>query len=779
MENNSPKIRVTFTSDWHIGTGTGIPGDIDRLIIRDADGFPCIPAKTLNGIWRDAMEMMTDRWGGDWNKWVDFIFGIQPNAIKKAELKTRLEKNDKTYSFSELDLQPARISKRLRDKIGGDERLKQALTFVKSGIKIDDKSGTAQENHLRFEEMARSGTVLETDFTLQTEDETAKALLVLSATLVERLGGKRRRGAGKCEFTVDHLMSKAEAFEHLKSLEGTEIPIPIETVTDTDDFDFENSEKSNEWQTVEYKLTIHTPISIVTAVLGNVSESLDFIPGTYLLPHITKNLTQQIRSAAANGDLQVSPATVAINGKRGLPVPKVLAKEKVKRYTADESGNLNSLQPIYNRLIQKLEKEMPQTKPVRSGYVENLNETGKLTLFEENLKTLLIHNTVEDEKQRPTSEVGGVFSREAIKAGTIMLGEIRWKNSLKLDNLSNLNGSVRLGTSKKDDYGLAEFTIDEKPQKAESKAVKTDKLYVYLESDVLLRNKNLRQTNLVKNLAETLGEKLEVKLKESKSDGLLSSLIQVRRIESWHVGWGFPRPTLTAMAAGSCVVFDIKGELDEAKIKETEVAGIGERRGEGYGRICFNPPLLMAEIKSWKEGINENSGDSGGEGELSDVEKKFAELIELTAWREELKIAALKTANDAKKRNEIFGFDADKDSPPMAQIGNLRAVISRVREFKDKDLVLSWLEHLKATKNRREKWSGSSLKSIEDLFTTDKKVWEHLEANWNEIAELLTNKEQMQKKLWAEAVRTLFYACQHAHKRTLEKETKTQGAANG
>src|SRR5438128_1661025 len=127
------RIRLRMESDWHVGSGMGRPGNIDRLIVRDSDGLPFVPAKTLRGILRDAM------------------------------------------------------------------------TFVKPGVKIDRRSGHAQTDFLRFEEMARVGTVLEAECRLTVSEELcelASALLIASARLVERLGGKRRRGPGRCRLEI-------------------------------------------------------------------------------------------------------------------------------------------------------------------------------------------------------------------------------------------------------------------------------------------------------------------------------------------------------------------------------------------------------------------------------------------------------------------------------------------------------------------------------------------------------------------------------------------------
>lgn len=794
-DNSQGKIVLTFESDWHVGTGTGIPGSTDKLIFRDADGFPSVPAKTLNGIWRDAMERLCDGLGNGWEKWVEFIFGNQP-ALRGADPTI-------TPFQSNLTVQPARISANLRKAIGDDKegkKLKQALTFIKAGIAIDNQSGTAKENCLRFEEMGRSGTVLEAEFDLQTENETAKALLVLSAELIERIGGKRRRGAGKCKFLIVGLMSKDDAIAHLETFADGGVPdIPIIDKT-SNDFDLEKANDSTEWQTLEYKLTLQTPVSIVTAVLGNVSESLDFIPGTYLLPHVTKNLAN-VRSAVANGNFQISAAMIEIDERRGFPIPKVFAQEKMKK------------EIVYNRLLKDLKGEK-QTKPIREGYISSLS-SNTLSIAA-TPQTLLIHNTVDDQVQRPTSDVGGVFSREAIKAGTVLRGEIRWKNGIVKDdfNFKDLNGYVRLGTSKKDDYGLADFEVFEKETDRKNERKFEKQLVVYLASDVLLRNDNLRQTNLVedlkKELEKTFGEgtlksydelfkNAKEQLEKNQADneakefiesrkGLINSIIQVRRIESWQVSWGFPRPTLTAMSAGSVVVFETENKIDLKKLEEIEANGIGERRGEGYGQIIFNPPLLMNSVKISDE-KKEKEAKKGDISKLKNLkeELEFAKQIELAAWREELKVAVLKIADEEDLRKKIFGFEIKKENgekksvPPMSQIGGLRSAISRLQSNSagDKKLVTDWIEHLKQTSNRFEKWGenrNDKFYRLEDLINQDDNIWLVLFRNrnqsgkriWKSIPKFTRQKKEIRQELWAEAIRALFYACQHAHKRATE-----------
>jgi len=277
-----------------------------------------------------------------------------------------------------------------------------------------------------------------------------------------------------------------------------------------------------------------------------------------------------------------------------------------------------------------------------------------------------------------------------------------------------------------------------------------------------------------------------VTLKPIKSsDKETTSLMITRRFESWHEGWGFPRPTLTAMEAGSCVVFEVNGDLTVDALHEIEAAGIGERRGEGYGQVRFNPPLLTGKINTLETAKTPNETSSltnGKTSEINNEESAFAKLIEETAWRAELKVAALKVADSSEDRKRIFGFDIDERKPPMSQIGGLRSVVDKLKSKENAAIVTDWLDHLMETKNRREKWAKSDeeakrkIKRVRELIEQERKVWSMLAEPkagetkvWQTPLTIERSKEDLEKTLWAEAVRTLFDACARAHKRELEK----------
>ena len=75
------QLTITMLSDWHIGSGTGRPGSVDRLIQRDTNNLPYIPAKTLTGILRDGCELVVEGLDegktGRWHDWLEYLFGSQ------------------------------------------------------------------------------------------------------------------------------------------------------------------------------------------------------------------------------------------------------------------------------------------------------------------------------------------------------------------------------------------------------------------------------------------------------------------------------------------------------------------------------------------------------------------------------------------------------------------------------------------------------------------------------------------------------------------------------
>ncbi|MHB1557393.1 MAG: RAMP superfamily CRISPR-associated protein [Isosphaeraceae bacterium] len=827
------RIRLTMRSDWHAGTGAGRPGNIDRLVIRDDDDLPYIPAKTLRGIWRDACERLArgldGGQAGEWSRLVDTIFGSQPALGSKDPSRRHAEPARRPIA-SVLSISAARFPDALAGHLRRDERLRQAVTFVKPGVQIDRWTGQAKSDHLRFEEIARVGAVLEADCAIEPRDgatyPAASALLIVATKLVERIGGKRRRGAGCCKLEIlgsgnspidtsaavawlesnPHVRSAPEHGEaggktlpagELRGTSGQTGPPAGSSGTidrSPDPMPFSRSQAMGEWLCIPLQLHLESPLAVSYRTVGNVVESLDFLPGTYLLPHVTKvlrSLGLDASEAAARGDLCVLPATPEVDGDRGRPAPMVFHAPKAGR-----GPNQNSV--LINRLLGFGDSE-GQTKPVRSGYLGTGNPPAPVRL--QALPPILwTHNTIEDEAQRPTPDVGGVYSYEAIPARdegrpVILLSELRLRRAVG-DGLtaqnpswsSQLQGRLRLGRSKKDDYGSVRLEIGPPISAGHAQAVSPtadgSELVVWLLSDVLLRDEHLRPSTTAEALAGELGRRLsrqpgEITLTPrtdagAAKPGCLHEAIRVRRLDTWHVGWGLPRPSLVALQAGSCAVFELDKCPDSALVREVLMSGIGERTAEGYGQVSFNDPLLLAGCVQADSSERPRPVFEQPDLLAPGIPAGFARVVEREVWRAEIRRAALCLADDRDARENLLHWSFTEDKPPMSQLGGLRNVLGRLHRTDDRVHVCGWLEHLQSTARRAEKWPGNAIANVTSLLTDDDRVWGALNCpDWPTLTQ--DGENRLRQELWPFAVRTLLDACIRAHKRALDQSRRSPG----
>jgi CRISPR-associated protein Csx10 len=800
------RLQLKMESDWHIGSGTGRPGEVNRLVRRDDDGLPFVPAKTLTGIWRDACERIAlgldDGEPGTWSQWVPFLFGEQPGQPGE-ELHQKSPDQFLHPRPAALSLRSAHLPQPLCQALAGDGRaaVREAVTFLKPGVKIDSRSGRATEKHLRFEEMSRIGAVLEADCTIDwgtcddKQKRAATALLLAGAKFVERLGGKRRRGAGRCALSVIGRQELEQALRLIDSPDHPSAPPAPRPGSEAVALSFESA--TGDWRRYSLEATTRSPVVISKRTVGNQIETTDYLPGTYLLAILRQKLKYtriNLDAAIVNNNLIITNATIRAGGDRGQPTPFALCHEKL--------GGFKRGKGLYNRLCDPLDfKETPQVKNYRSGYV---GATAARTLpgYKTVKREIATHNVVLDAKQRPEEDVVGVYSYQAIKADQEFHAELRLKASLvtaleKADPhwLQSLSGEHRIGRSKKDEYGLIELTVAEPivddPALPEQEGAKRPKeeLTVWLLSDLLLRDERLRPTASIESLQKALFEKTGLKLesRDAEARNLLSTLTRQNRTESWQVGWELPRPTLAGLGAGSCIVFEItEGTLDEkakTALTRIETEGLGERRAEGYGQIRFNDPLLTAGLKGVTGSVRPNvSGAITQNAFLLPTTGTFdyARLIEREAVRREIERQALAFAGAPVNRTDALGIKINakeaESQPPLSQLGALRSVIDRLRSGSDsdKEKFNSWFNQLKATDNRAEKWPDwkketGSLRKIYDLVNDSDCVWKLLRIEWSNLIVTETGQRDLERELWAEAVRTLVDACVRKQKREIEK----------
>lgn len=805
-------LRIRTDSDWHIGSGFGRPGDVDRMVLRDAAELPYIPAKTITGLWRDAGEIFAKAMDhgspeGYWHRWLRFLFGDQParEAAQSGQRNDHFElpmmRLGEPPHPAALSIRPAQIPADIRSLLSGKRPsarlLRASLVFVKPAIAIDPASGRAKDQCLRFEEQVRCGLTLSAPVSINArldEEQTSvvDAFLALTALLVERMGAKRRRGSGKCRWSVEAVHDpldpgtarelNAEQFLTLLQSEGLSAAAPAAAAAQQPSTMRQNGTSLHaentgalapaasgatfpQWYDIPLALRLDSPLSAPLRIVGNVVETLDFVPGTYLLARVCRFLDEVgiggEASVAAN-KLRVLPLTIEVGGQASLPVPNALFSQK-------DEETLASSNATRNRLVQVEVPGEPQFKQVRAGYIALDALQREIAGFQRVPLETRTHNTIAEQSQRPTEAVGGVYSYEAISPGTFH-GTLRIRKELWEVISRNpgwrakLAGRIRLGRSRKDDYGNVSLQAGEGRLVTASVAdvEPRETIDVLLVSDAILQDSSLRLTPTV----QQLGAELERAIR--RESGQVVALVpeisytRARRIDSWQVGWHLPRPTLVTMQAGSCVRFrlDAHSAVPSKALQSIEAAGIGLRRAEGFGHVRFNLPLLAqpAVVR-----VNHQTSDAS-EFDPALVRPdapthETGRAIELGCWRKLIAEAALANAEQLAR---TLGWGT---KPSSTQLGVLRAELRRLASWDDRPAFGEWLDHVEQTRSRAEKWPPASFRGIRQLLdigtqgatASNAAIWRELAVDeWPTVT--ADGRDSLRAQLWGEAVRAVFDA---------------------
>ncbi len=175
---------ITFYSPWHCGSGLSAGADVDALVVKDENGMPFVPGKTLKGLIREAIE-----------NYISMSSDTEEDIVKTVE-KTfgRICDNTNESTMGSAHFSNAVLCLREYNAIVGNN-LQKYLYSKLTTTAIDDK-GIAKDHSLRSEEVVVPCT-LYADITGVPEN--IHEILTKSFGLIKRLGQKRNRGLGRCD----------------------------------------------------------------------------------------------------------------------------------------------------------------------------------------------------------------------------------------------------------------------------------------------------------------------------------------------------------------------------------------------------------------------------------------------------------------------------------------------------------------------------------------------------------------------------------------------------
>lgn len=783
-------LQIHMLSDWRIGSGTGRQGAVDGLVVRDVNGLPYIPSTTLRGVWRDAAETLAHgldegQAGGGWARLVSHLFGNQPaleseNALTAGPVSAALLVDDARF--------PDVMGRYFNQ---GKNVAREAFTFVKSGVSIDPENGRAKQDYLKFDEIARAGAELVTTVSLEssgdaTFDMVAEAFALASLRLVERIGGDRRRGAGRCEITVTPVkVGEGDAIDAaIAILASTETaPVPQKEHRSRATFAYGDGKTGTEALIMPLNVTIESPTNIARRVEGNVATTQDYIPGTMLISAAHRIATsngvadEAFLPALAAGRIRILNAYPSSGGERGRPVPVVL-EERKDNFEGPFLANGKRRGKIRRRLS---ELSTEQFKALRSGYCLTSPGAQGLELVASGSKMLRTQNAVDDQRQKPTEDAGGgVYVMEVLVPGTVLASAIVIDRSL-VKNAGKMEAefTTRVGRAKNAGFGRIKVKVGAEDGRA---ATGGTGLTLLVASDLVLPPPSGRTP--VEQIAMLLRERgIEYAISKEKSD------LRFRRHDGWISAWGLPRPTLTTVSAGS--VIELEGtKIDAAAAKALSLFGLGLRCGEGYGEIVVNPEILAEGARlnpesgakkpeSGEETIAHTPIESKG---LSATQVTYLKAVETAAVLDVIRTFAELAAADENVRSEKLGWKTGNELlPPMSQLGVIRGLIDPTSEAPDFRKAIAFLNKIGQVERRAKKWreDGGALSKLNTLLSTPTEVWPMIEASQRTafgaaLNQALTVSEvaEAKKNVASKAASEFLYAAIRQHKRASENEKK-------
>lgn len=616
-------LRISTESDWHIGTGHGVPGSLNALIRRDADGLPYVPGTTLTGVIRDACLTVARALDGGsdeplWRLWHRAVFGDAGDRL--------VGRNERRLAPAMVTFGPARVPQPLRGHITGD--LLDATRSARVSVKIDGETGRAENKALRFTEVAVGGLPLEADVTLELpEDDDARtavcALLALGCGWCTELGGDRRRGLGQVALRLGDGDAAAWAAwlaertewrppgPHLDRRARTVRPAALPPAPD-----------SSQWTVLDLVITTEGPVRVPRQTLGNVVRGHDHLPGSLLLPWLSDRLgAATVRAAVAGGQLVARNALPDVNGQRGVPTPLALSRAR---------------RPGSGAAPLRFGNPPKGYRQVRGRWTTQEPDGGTILLQQPALAQVS-HNAVERSRQRPTSDVG-IYELEVIPAGRTLRSRILISPAVAAQLGSEhgdqwwqrLAGPARFGARRRGEYGATQVSVALAERRAPEPAA-TGEVTMLAVTDLLVRGPGLRYSADPGDVAAELGRRLGVPV------GAEVVAARTSRRDSWHAGWQLPRETMVGLAAGTVLRLTFGGPLDAAAWNKLLRTGLGDRTAEGFGEIIAGGRLLAE--RGWQvEDIDPGTPPPAEPGEVRDSEHRDV-LTELAGRANQRRVA--------------------------------------------------------------------------------------------------------------------------------------------
>jgi CRISPR-associated protein Csx10 len=345
---------------------------------------------------------------------------------------------------------------------------------------------------------------------------------------------------------------------------------------------------------VPFVLTLDAPLVLASLDSDpNSAASLTFIPGSALRGAAARSLCArgvdrfrpvEFRRFILTGDVRYLNAYLAVGGRRGLPVPVSLRREKHSSGLFDLSAGTEPPDGQLSALARSLEYVTADMDVLMGGNPAMMSRT---------------HQQRDRSVGRPTITTGSIFRFEALDAGQEFHGllAVTAEDEVAVSHDTGLiqdvlGTTLLLGRSRRAGYGGAARVTWGSLRERESDGVRVvagdqpagTLLRVLLTSDYLGRHPLTGQIDpaaCAVELRQRLGDRIEI----------VQRFQEFRAVGGYNRTWGLELPQGMALRAGSVLVVRLTQAVPWADLLAVEQSGLGERRTEGFGQVVFLKPV--------------------------------------------------------------------------------------------------------------------------------------------------------------------------------------------
>lgn len=554
------RYKLTFHGYWHCGSGLGAGAKADALVVKDADGLPYVPGRTVKGLVREAVATLVALGRAD-EAGLARTFGQEGDASASG-----LPLQGSAF-FSDAAL-PGEERKEILSHSAAD-----MLYSLMASTSIDE-TGVAKDHTLRSVEVTvpceLTGRI--TGLTDSSAGAVGQAL-----RLIRRLGLGRSRGLGRCSFAIVSVEDEADA--RADGVEET-CPDSVQLVC---------------------QLTTDVILNQKSASEG-ANKTLDFIPGSCFLGIAAASLYSD-----AAGNVSPSAFTVFHSGKvrfgdahplcespeptRSLRIPASLFYPK-----GDDVTSRCFVHHHYSRSADKENNGEPlQLKQCRAGFYA-FSPSGEARRV--STTTAYALKSAHDSATLRSKD-SQMFGYESLRPGARMGFSVEFDPDVSQDVrrqvVASLLGAKRVGRSRSAQYGQVEIRRGRfaapssgdgltsiRPSDCGGEDVKESisALTLYADSRLIFLSDNGLPTFQPAPAMLGLPECARIRYDMS----------QVRTFQ--YSPWNAKRQCFDTdrcgIEKGSVLVI----EIDNCDVPRSLPPVVGCYRAEGFGHVIWNPTFL-------------------------------------------------------------------------------------------------------------------------------------------------------------------------------------------